>query len=152
MKSLPKLTSLLQKRINHSYTIIIKKQGTTKNGLEWSALSFNALVGWIGHELGHVLHYSNKTSGGILITGVKYVFAPYRKKMEHFTDQLAIQHNLGMALYEGTDFTLNHSNATEKYKEYLKKYYLLPIEILRLNENKDATVVSFNKTKCVVSR
>ena len=103
MISKPKPQSLLKDRTQRQYVIIIQKPGLSKNNLEWKVLSFNAIVGWIGHELGHVLHYSHKSSCGILFTGMKYAVPGYRRKMEKFTDQLAIQHNLGYALYEGVD-------------------------------------------------
>src|SRR5690349_7242280 len=117
MLSQPKFKSILHDRARRQYLITIQKQGLTKNSIDWRQLSFNAMVGWIGHELGHVLHYSHKSSGGILFVGMKYGVPGYRRKIERFTDQLAIQHHLGYALYDGVTYTLDSSHASEHYKQ-----------------------------------
>ena len=147
MVSKPKFRSILKDKTQRQYIIIIQKPGLSKNNLEWKELSFNAMVGWIGHELGHVLHYSHKSSCGVMFIGMKYAFARYRRKMERFTDQLAIQHDLGYALYEGVDYTLNYSHATEHYKNQQLKFYLQPDEIIEKINSKDAWSVLFRKTK-----
>jgi hypothetical protein len=146
MVSKPKLKSVFNNRGEREYVITIKEPGISKNGFDWQELHFNALVGWIGHELAHIVHYSKKTNAGVLFTAIKYAFPCYRKKMERFTDQLAINHNLGEAIYEGTDYTLNHSGASNHYKKYLKKYYLLPDEIKSFIGAKKAYSVNFKKT------
>ncbi len=147
MISKPKFKSVLKDRSQREYLIIIQKPGLSANNLEWRELSFNALVGWIGHELGHILHYLHKSSGGILFIGIKYAVRGYRRRMERFTDQLTIQHHLGFALYEGVDYTINYSHATEHYKNNQKKFYLHPEEIIaRIYSNQTWTEV-FRKTK-----
>jgi hypothetical protein len=105
------------------------------------------MVGWIGHELGHVLHYSHKSTGGIMFIGIKYGVPGYRRKMERFTDQLAIQHDLGYALYEGVDYTINLSHATEHYKNNQEKFYLHPNEILERIYSKEMWLAVYRKTK-----
>lgn len=147
MISKPKLRSILKERAQRQYVIIIQKPGSPKNNLEWSELSFNAMVGWIGHELGHVLHYSHKSSGGILFIGMKYTVPGYRRKMERFTDHLAIQHNLGYALYEGVDYTINCSHASEHYKNNQEKFYLHTEEIVTRIYSSETWSIVFRKTK-----
>jgi hypothetical protein len=147
MISKPKFKSILRGRNRRQYIIIIQKQGSSKNDLHWEELSFNAMVGWIGHELGHVLHYSHKSTGGIMFIGIKYGVPGYRRKMERFTDQLAIQHDLGYALYEGVDYTINLSHATEHYKNNQEKFYLHPNEILERIYSKEMWLAVYRKTK-----
>src|SRR4030095_13354492 len=147
MISKPKFKSILKDRVQRQYVIIIQEPGRSKNNLEWKELSFNAMVGWIGHELGHVLHYSHKSSGGIMFTGIKYAFPEYRRKMERFIDQLAIQHDLGYALYEGVDYTINLSHATHHYKKSQEKFYLHPEEIIERINSKETWSSIFRKTK-----
>ena len=149
MVSKPKLKSIFRSGNKREYQIIVRKPGTSKNGLEWSELSFNSLIGWIAHELGHIVHYSNKTSGGVLFTGIKYAFPGYRRRMERFTYNLVIQHDLGFALLEGTDYCINYSNAKPHYKRYLKKYYLSPIEIKQAISTKCFYRIAYNKTKLI---
>src|ERR1044072_7474133 len=57
MISQPKFRSILCDRTRRQYVIIIQKQALSQSSIDWRELSFNAMVGWIGHELGHVLHY-----------------------------------------------------------------------------------------------
>jgi len=147
MISKPRFKSISKDRTQRQYVIIIQKPGLSKNNLEWKELSFNAMVGWIGHELGHVLHYSHKSSGGILFIGMKYAVPGYRRKMERFTDQLAIQHNLGYALYEGVDYTINSSHAGVHYKNNQEKFYLHTEEIIARIHSKETWSVVFRKTK-----
>ena len=149
MVSRPKLKSILRSGNKREYQIIVRKPGISKCGLEWNELSFNSLVGWIAHELGHIAHYRNKTSGGILFTGIKYAFPGYRRRMERFTDNLVIQHELGYALLEGTDYTINYSNAKPHYKKYIEKYYLSPIEIKEAINDKSFYKIAYNKTKLI---
>jgi hypothetical protein len=147
MISKPKFSTILKDRDQRQYVIIIQKPGLSGNNIEWRELSFNAMVGWIGHELGHVLHYSHKSSGGILFTGIKYAAPGYRRKMERFTDQLAIQHNLGYALYEGVDYTINSSHASKHYKNNQEKFYLHPEEIIERINSRETWSTIFRKTK-----
>lgn len=147
MISKPKFKSILKDRTQRQYVIIVQEPGLSKNNLEWKELSFNAMVGWIGHELGHVLHYSHKSSGGIMFIGIKYAVPGYRRKMERFTDQLAILHNLGYALYEGVDYTINSSHASEHYKNNQEKFYLHPEEIIERIHSKESWSTVFRKTK-----
>ncbi|MBZ5858310.1 hypothetical protein [Flavihumibacter profundi] len=147
MSSRPTLSSLLKNRNKRLYIVTINQDGASKLGLKWNELSFNQTVGWIGHELGHILHYTQKTNGGILWMGYKYSFARYKRKMERFTDQLAIGHNLGFALYDGTEYTLNCSNAKKSYKNNAKIFYLKPNEILQKSYTRDSVVANYRKTK-----
>ena len=147
MISKPKLKSILKEREHRQYVIVIQRPGPSQNNVEWNELTFNAMVGWIGHELGHILHYSHKSSGGVLFIGMKYALPGYRRKMERFTDQLTIQHNLGYALYEGVDYTINSSHATEHYENNQEKFYLHPEEILARIYSKESWSTIFRKTK-----
>lgn len=149
MVSRPKLKSIFRSGYQREYRIIIRKQGSSNSGFEWNELSFNSLIGWIAHELGHIVHYTHKTSGGVLFTGIKYAFPGYRRRMERFTDNLVIQHDLGYSLLEGTDYCINYSNAKPHYKKYLEKYYLSPKEIKEAINDKSYYKVAYNKTKLI---
>jgi hypothetical protein len=149
MISRPKLGSIFKSNDKREYQVIIRKQGTTKKGLEWSELSFNSLVGWIGHELAHIVHYDHKAFGGIVLMGIRYAFPQFRRRMERFTDQVAIKNNLGYSLYEGTDYSINSSNATESYKKHLKKFYLSPAEIKKYINLKNSYKINYQKLKIV---
>lgn len=147
MSSRPTVASLLKNRKKRLYIVTVNQNGASKLGLTWNELSFNETVGWFGHELGHILHYSQKSDGGIIWMGYKYSFARYKRKMERFTDQLAIQHDLGFALYDGAEYTLNCSEATRGYKNKSKRFYLKPDEILKKTYTSNAMVADFKRTR-----
>ena len=149
MAARPKMNSVFKKNENRVYQVTIKKPGTSKNGLEWNELGFNSLVGWIGHELAHIVHYDHKAFGGVLIIGIKYAFPNFRRRMERFTDQLAIKQGLGYALYEGTDYAINSSTATERYKKRIQKFYLSPAEIEKYMVLKSYFKINYRKTRVV---
>jgi len=149
MVSRPKPKSIFRSGNQREYQIIVKEPGSSETGLEWNELSFNSLTGWIAHELGHVVHYTHKTSAGVLFLGIKYAFPDYRRRMERFTDNIVIQHDLGYALFEGTDYIINHSNATPHYKKYMEKFYLSPDEIKENIRSKDFYRVMYQSTKVI---
>ncbi|GAO43546.1 hypothetical protein [Flavihumibacter petaseus] len=147
MSSKPTAESLLRKRDHRTYIITINEQGAAKLGMSWQELNFNETIGWLGHELGHVLHYTQTSNGGIAWIGYRYCFARYKRKMERFTDQIAIDHHLGFPLYDGTEFTLNCSNANRQYKNRNRRFYLKPDEILHKTYTRHQYQADFDKTK-----
>jgi len=149
MVSRPKLNSILKKNVKREYQVIIGKHGASKIGLQWTELSFNSMVGWVGHELGHITHYDHKGFAGIAVMGIKYAFPNYRRRMERFTDQLAIKHDLGSALYEGTEYAINSSHATQKYKKRLQKFYLSPVEIKKYINLRYSFKINYQKMRIV---
>jgi hypothetical protein len=122
---------LFSKRKNRIYRIYANI-GNDFTGILPATLSYNRKVGVIGHELAHVLDYSNKSLCGIVGTGIGYMFRSYRKKLEAKTDLEAIKHGLGWQLYDFEDFVLNRSDASEKYKKKKAKVYLNEKQIKEL--------------------
>jgi len=128
MKMVPTYTSFLfHKKLK--YVVYINKSAATTN-LNINELSFNAKVGWLGHELGHVLQCVEKSRLGVLWMGICHISNKFIAKSERETDIITIQHNLGYALYEGMHYTLNNKKVNEAYIAGLKKNYLSLEEIL----------------------
>ena len=128
MKMVPTYTSFLfHKKLK--YVVYINKSAATTN-LNINELSFNAKVGWLGHELGHVLQCVEKSRLGVLWMGICHISNKFIAKFERETDIITIQHNLGYALYEGMHYTLNNKKVNAAYLAGLKKNYLSLEEIL----------------------
>lgn len=123
-----KLLTNRKKRIYRVY-VNIKKDFT---GLLPSRLNYNQKTGIIGHELGHILDYSNKSLCKMIGTGIGYLSRAYRRKLEAKTDIKAISHGLGWQLYDFNNYLNNFSDASEKYKKKKKKVYLDEKEIKEL--------------------
>jgi hypothetical protein len=67
-------------------------------------LSFNALLGALGHELAHVADFQSKTTWDIIGHAVKNVSARYIDRFEFNTDAICIAHGLGYQLLEWSSF------------------------------------------------
>lgn len=130
MVSRPKVNSITKTRETRHYAIVINDDPKDNGTLFWKELSFNALTGWIGHELGHIAYYREKSVPGIIIAGIRYLHPEFKRSMERQTDMIAIRHDMGFALYEGVQYTFCCSKANPDYKAGLKKYYLSLEEII----------------------
>jgi len=61
-----------------------------------------------------------------------------QKNYEKSIDYLTIKKGFGWQLWQWSDYALNHSNATESYKDFKRKNYLNPDEIIEvMDKNKE---------------
>ena len=89
------------------------------------------MVGWIGHELGHVMDYKNRSVLGMASFGLGYLLsANYVKKAEKVADTFAVGHGLGSYILQTKHFILNHADLSEKYKSKIARLYLSPDDIV----------------------
>ncbi|NQU84823.1 MAG: hypothetical protein HQ541_03600 [Mariniphaga sp.] len=126
----PKSNFLFKKKEKRNYLIAIDNKLRKNRGILLDSVPFNAQIGVIGHELGHVVDYSGKTNMGVLFTGIGYLFPKYRRNLEEQIDRITIEHGLGYQVKNFSDFVVNHSNASEKYLKYKLKYYFTPAQIM----------------------
>ena len=134
MVTRPKPSFIFMRRENRTYVIYINNSTKRVKGVLLDTVPFNAQVGVIGHELAHVVDYSEKSNIQILGNGIGYLFHGWRQNFEHSIDIIAIEHGFVWQLYEYSDFILNKSNASDKYKEYKRENYFSPEEILEENK------------------
>lgn len=130
MLARPELNFIFKSKEKRKYVVIISYPDNKKTNLDWKNLSFNSLVGWIGHELAHILYCTQRKNAAVVFTGLKLFWPSFKRNYERQTDQCTIEHNLGFALYEGTEFTINHSTAAKRYIDKQVKFYLSPSEIV----------------------
>ena len=89
------------------------------------------MIGWIGHELGHVMDYENRNILEIIRFGLGYVFSTtYLRKAEKVADTYAVNHGLGWYILQTKNFILNHADLSEKYKSKIARLYLSPDDIV----------------------
>jgi len=95
----------------------------------------DVLIGWIGHELGHVMDYLNRSVWEMMQFGVGYFFSSrYFMQAERAADLFAISHGLGDKIVATKNFILDHAHLPERYKKKIRRLYLSPEETLRLIE------------------
>ncbi|GHC62936.1 hypothetical protein [Ulvibacter litoralis] len=136
MQAQPKWTSFFKGKKKRSYIILIsRKIQIDTESFSIDDIPSNILVGWIGHELGHIMDYRDRTNMGMLIFGIKYLYSKnHIQEVEHAADVYAIAHGMGDYILQTKNFILEHANISEKYKNRLRKLYMSPEEVMHLIE------------------
>jgi len=130
MMAQPKWHFIFHSRRERQYQIFVNHVRSV-NGMFYKDLSFNSLVGWVGHELAHILDYTKKSNKQLIGFITKYVSLERElKHTENEADKETIRRGLGKQLFEGTDFLFNNKRVSQRYLEKKKKFYLTPEQIV----------------------
>lgn len=134
MKAQPEFLSVFRGRHHRSYKILISERFSVDGlSLALTDLPKDVLVGWIGHELGHIMDYRERSTFNLIWFGVKYVFSgPFIKKAEYLADYHAVSHGMADFILKTKHYILNHSELSERYKNRIKKFYVSPDRVLKL--------------------
>lgn len=134
MQAQPKWVSFFTSRKSRSYIILIsRKIQIDKEELNFSEVPSDVVIGWLGHELGHVMDYRGRSSLGMLKFGIKYLYSgAHIKEVERTADVFAITHGMGSYILKTKNFILDHANISEKYKARLRSLYMSPEEVMHL--------------------
>ena len=135
MQAQPKVGSLfLHAKDNRSYKIKISRfLFLEDNPIPIEELPSDVLLGWIGHELGHIQDYVNRSSFDLLGFGIKYYLSnDFVTKAEIAADSFAVAHGLGGKIIATKNFVLNHDQMPLAYKQKIEALYLSPGEILSM--------------------
>ncbi len=139
MQAQPRFSSFFKAKENREYVILISRKIQIE-GEEFtmSDIPSDVKIGWIGHELGHVMDYRERTNMGMLIFGLKYLFSPLHfKEVERTADTYAIIHGMGDYILKTKNFILENAHLSEKYKNRIRRLYISPEEVMELiNKNK----------------
>ena len=103
----------------------------------------DVLIGWLGHELGHLMDYKDRSAWGMIKFGIGYLLFPnFVKGAERKADEYAVQHGLGNYIVKTKNYILNHAEIPLSYKEKMKKLYLSPEEIMQMVDTDQQSTVS----------
>lgn len=136
MQAQPKFSGLLKSRKKRSYIINISESFNIE-GDEFTVneVPSDVLIGWIGHELGHIMDYRNRKGFNMVIFGARYLMSKrHIRKAERAADTYAVNRGMGEYIIATKDFILSHANLSDVYKARIKRLYLSPEEILELVE------------------
>lgn len=139
MQAQPRFTSFFKSKENRAYIIFISRNiQIDGEHFTMDDIPSDVKVGWLGHELGHVIDYSHRTNVGMLIFGIKYLFSSaHIKEVERAADTYAISHGMGDYILKTKNFILDNADLSEKYKERIRRLYISPEEVMELiNKNK----------------
>ena len=132
MQAQPVFRTLLKRRANRQYQINISAMfKLTHTAIPIHHIPDAIMIGWIGHELGHIMDYECRNNFGMVKFGIGYVFsANYIKKVERIADWYAVTHGLGKYLIETKRFILDHAELPQAYKDKIARLYVSPEEIV----------------------
>jgi hypothetical protein len=134
MLSQPVLKSFLRGQKNRTYVVKINPRfSMVHSSIPIQNVPPTILTGWFGHELGHVLDYSQRSNWEILVFGVRYLSSDhFIQQAERNADTYAVDHGLGTYIIATKNFILNNADLPLVYKERIKRLYLSPQQIMDL--------------------
>lgn len=134
MAARPVVGSLLGGRSKRAYNILINPTFKLKHLEEpIDDIPDSVLIGWLGHELGHIMDYENRSTLGVMRFGVGYwLSSKYIRKAERVADTYAIQHGMGDYILVNKEFILGHADLPQHYKDRIARLYLSPDDIMDL--------------------
>ena len=140
MLAQPDFWSLFKPKGKRKYKILISEK-IVISGKEFKTkdIPSDVLIGWLGHELGHIMDYRTRSNLNLIWFGLKYNFSDnYIKIAERAADTYAVNHGMEKYILITKDFILNNSEIDALYKSRIVKFYLSPEEIMELVNHRDA--------------
>lgn len=134
MAARPVIGSLFRNREKRAYNILINPVFKLEHSFESvRQIPEDVLIGWIGHELGHIMDYERRSTWSIMGFGLSYWLSKkYIRKAERVADSFAVNRGMGDYLLATKSFILDHSNLPEAYKAKIEALYLSPDDIVEL--------------------
>ena len=139
MQARPTFSSFFMSKRYRQYEILISetfkisdKQFLTRD------IPSDIFIGWIGHELGHIMDYQNRSKINLIWFGINYLLSEnHIVEAERAADSFAVAYGMEEYILKTKDFILNHADINHSYKERIKKYYLSPEEIMELVKKRE---------------
>ena len=127
---------LLQSKSKRHFVITIsKKTESILQPILFSNLPFNAQIGVIGHELGHVTDFSAMNTFRIIRHAARNISSKYIDRFEFRTDSICIAHGLGYQLLDWSRYirkTMHSENwdgPDYAHKQMSRERYMNPATI-----------------------
>ncbi|MFD2034846.1 hypothetical protein ACFSKL_08600 [Belliella marina] len=138
MQAQPKFNTMFGSRKKRTYLIKISSFFSLKGKVTpIHLLPEDVLIGWIGHELGHIMDYLNRGNWSMILFGIGYMTSKsFIISAERVADTHAVNHGLGDYILATKDFILHQAGMSERYIQKINKLYLPPEEIMLMMENK----------------
>ncbi|HEX8461349.1 MAG TPA: hypothetical protein VF623_07960 [Segetibacter sp.] len=128
MQAQPVFFTLLSSRKKRRYRINISEHfKLISTQMPIQEIPDKVMIGWIGHELGHILDYESRSNLGLVSFGYRYYFhSSFVKHAEMLADSLAVERGMGDYIVATKRFILDHAELPQAYKDKIKKLYLSP--------------------------
>jgi hypothetical protein len=145
MQAQPKILSLFRSKKNRAYIIkITRHMEIDSNQIAIEEIPHEVLLGWLGHELGHIMDYTHKNGLEMAWFGFRYLTSEKAKiKAERRADIEALKHGMADEIIATKNFILRNASLPEVYKDKIRNYYISPEQVLEIvaeleKEEKDA--------------
>ena len=114
LTSRPRFFDIFKGKKKRAYVITIStKTKTAISPILFDNLSYNAQIGVLAHELGHIVTYKQKSSLEIMGIAFKLLNPKFVDLFEYETDLIAIQHGMGYQLFGWSVFVRKALNIEE---------------------------------------
>lgn len=139
MQAQPLYLTMYKPRKKRSYLIKISRYFFLKGKkMHLHDLPEDVLVGWLGHELGHIMDYKRRDAWSMILFGIGYITSKsFIMAAERFADTYAVNHGLGDYILATKNFILHQAGMPKEYIRKINKLYLPPEEIIEMIEEKE---------------
>ncbi len=130
------IPTLFGKKKDRKYIIYLNDAPSTPfDEILLRSLPFDAQVGILAHELGHVAYYHQLSTLQIGKWGLMYLLSEeFRSKHERTTDLMPVYHGLGSQIYQYAWYVRHDSCCQDLYAKYgelfMDKFYMSDQELL----------------------
>ena len=139
MQAQPDFSDVFRRKSKRSYNIFISDRFLIEDDkVSLKDVPSDVLVGWLAHELGHIMDYRDRSAMGMVFFGLNYISSDkFLVEAERMADVYAVNNGMSEYILATKEFILNHAGFTDEYKRKIAKLYLSPDEILALVEELD---------------
>lgn len=139
MQAQPKFSSVFKSKKNRSYKILISERIKIADTVYYTKdMPSEIMIGWLGHELGHVMDFEQRSGLNLIGFGISYLTSKkYIREAERRADSYAVTHGMETYILATKEFILEKAGLTQKYVDRIKNFYLSPEEIMILVEERD---------------
>jgi len=129
--------SLIGARKNRKYKVLLNNSEVSVfDPILLKSLPFDAQVGILAHELGHIAYYHELSTLEIGKWAISYLINPvFRARHEKSTDMMAVYHGLGSQIYQYAYYVRYDSSTNHLYKKYgsfFDKFYMTDKELKKV--------------------
>lgn len=131
MQAKPNPLTLLKKRESRTYKVQLMSSLMIGDSIiPTHLLPQDALMGWFGHEIGHIVDYEGMDNVEIMILGIRYIFSKnYVIRTEERVDLIAIGHGLGKENIAWKEYVLGQPLLPKAYLDKIKQIYMPPSKV-----------------------
>jgi len=105
LTSRPRISNVFKAKKNRTYIITVSSEAKDYlSPILFSNLPYNAQVGVLGHEIGHVIEYKSKSSFQLIGLSFKLFNSAFVDSFEFNTDKRTVEHGLGYQLLDWSTY------------------------------------------------